>query len=63
MKLAEKVIKEFSLTALLVTHQMKDVISYGNRIIQLKEGRILRDFLKDEKTQLNISDIYNWFNE
>ena len=63
MKLAEKVIKEFGLTALLVTHQMKDVIEYGNRIIQVKEGRIIRDFIKDEKTFLNISDIYKWFDE
>ena len=62
MDLADKVIKEFNLTALLVTHQMKDVISYGNRVIQMKEGQIIRDFRKNGKEQLNISDIYEWFN-
>ena len=62
MDLAEKVIKEFNLTALLVTHQLKDVVGYGNRVIQMKEGQIIRDFRKSDKEELIISDIYEWFN-
>ena len=63
MNLADKVIKEFNLTALLVTHQINDVIGYGNRIIQLKEGQIIRDFHKNGNMLLNKNDIYEWFNE
>ena len=62
MNLADKVIKEYSLTALLVTHQIKDVVGYGNRIIQMKEGKIIRDMLKIEKEKLSVTDIYEWFN-
>ena len=42
LNLADKVIKEYSLTALLVTHQIKDVVNFGNRVIQMKEGKIDR---------------------
>ena len=62
MNLADKVIKEFSLTALLVTHQIKDVVNFGNRVIQMKEGKIIRDIRKTEKEKLKIADINEWFN-
>lgn len=62
MSLADKVIKEYSLTALLVTHQIKDVVGFGNRVLQMKEGKIIRDLKKIEKEKLSIADIYEWFN-
>ncbi len=62
MNLADKVIKEYSLTALLVTHQIKDVVNFGNRVIQMKEGKIIRDIRKTEKEKLKIADINEWFN-
>lgn len=62
MNLADKVIKEYCLTALLVTHQIKDVLGFGNRVIQMKEGKIIRDMLKIEIEKLSITDIYEWFN-
>ena len=61
MNLADKVIKEYSLTALLVTHQIKDVLNFGNRVIQMKEGKIIRDLRKTEKEKLRIVDINEWF--
>ena len=61
MNLADKVIKEYSLTALLVTHQIKDVVNFGNRVIQMKEGKIIRDLRKMEKDKLRIADINEWF--
>ena len=61
MNLADKVIKEYSLTALLVTHQIKDVVNFGNRVIQMKEGKIIRDLRKTEKEKLRIADINEWF--
>jgi putative ABC transport system ATP-binding protein len=63
MTLTEKVISQYGLTALLVTHQMKHVMQYGNRIIQLKEGTIVRDFRRNDSTQLSIAEIYGWFGE
>jgi putative ABC transport system ATP-binding protein len=63
MDLAAKVIKEFDLTALLVTHQIKDVVSYGNRVIQLKEGQIIRDITKGPEHELNMKVVFDWFNQ
>jgi len=63
LKLASKVIQDYDLTAVLVTHQIKDVIGFGNRVIQLKEGQIIRDFKKNAEHELNMKDIYEWFGE
>ena len=63
MDLAAKVIKEFDLTTLLVTHQIKDVVGYGNRVIQLKEGQILRDITKGPEHELNMKVVFDWFNQ
>ena len=63
MNLADKVIREYDLTALLVTHNMKDVIGYGNRVVQMKEGSIIRDFRKESNVPVNMADVYEWFND
>ena len=61
MQLTEKVIKEYSLTALLVTHNIKDITLYGNRIIQLKEGKIIRDIERNVNETLNAASVMEWF--
>jgi putative ABC transport system ATP-binding protein len=61
MKLAQKIIADFGLTAILVTHQMKDVVRYGNRIIQIAEGSIKKDLTGIAKAQLQLQDVYSWF--
>ena len=62
MKLAEKIIREYQLTAIMVTHSMKDAIRYGNRLICMKEGRILKDISQpEEKMKLQPADLYTWF--
>ncbi len=61
MTLAKKIIDDFGLTTVLVTHQMKDAIRYGSRIIQMAEGTIKKDLTGDEKMNLRLQDIYAWF--
>lgn len=61
MEKANDIITTNKLTAILVTHNMKDVLQYGNRIIQMKEGFIERDLDSDQKATLSISDLYGWF--
>ncbi len=61
MNLAGKIIFEKKLTALLVTHDLRHVVRYGNRIIQLKEGKIERDIRKDDSKKLSLPDVYEWF--
>jgi putative ABC transport system ATP-binding protein len=61
MKLAEKIIREFHLTAFLVTHQLKDALTYGDRLILMQEGKITKDLNQSEKSSLQLNDLFNWF--
>jgi len=61
MSTADKLIKEFQLTAILVTHNLKDAYCYGSRIIQMAEGQILHDLDTAQKASLTQNDLFNWF--
>jgi len=61
LRTADKLIKDYSLTAILITHNLKDAFSYGNRIIQMGEGKIIKDLDKDAKHGLKQNDLYDWF--
>ncbi|HEY0245478.1 MAG TPA: ATP-binding cassette domain-containing protein, partial [Mucilaginibacter sp.] len=61
MRTAEKLTAEFKLTTILITHNLKDAYNYGSRIIQMYEGTILKDIHKSNKTDLQQSDLYEWF--
>jgi len=61
LETADRLIKDYSITAIMVTHNLKDAYQYGSRIIQLHNGKILRDIKKDEKELLNYTDMYEWF--
>ena len=63
MKLADEVIMKYKLTAILVTHRLSDVPKYGNRIIQLQDGKIIRDLQKEEKDRLQPDEISGWFTQ
>jgi putative ABC transport system ATP-binding protein len=63
LSIAERIIKEFNLRSLFVTHQLKDALKYGNRIILMQEGKIVKDISNENKTALQSSDIYKWFEE
>jgi len=61
MKTADKLIKDFNLTAILITHNLKDAYNYGNRIIQMREGIILKDLDTEKKAELKQNDLFDWF--
>ncbi|HLG35704.1 MAG TPA: ATP-binding cassette domain-containing protein [Bacteroidia bacterium] len=61
MQSAEKIIREFNLTAILVTHNLKDALTHGDRIIQMDDGVIIRDISGKEKTALNAGEVVEWF--
>lgn len=62
MHTANALIQQLQLTAILVTHNLKEATQYGNRIIQMNEGKIVKDIDEKEKQQLTVNDIFNWFN-
>ena len=61
MNLAGKMIREFHLTTLFITHQLKDALAYGDRLILMQEGKIINDLHKAEKSKLDLNTLYNWF--
>ncbi|HVS91737.1 MAG TPA: ATP-binding cassette domain-containing protein [Mucilaginibacter sp.] len=61
MQTADKLIKEFGLTAILVTHNLKDAFVYGNRIIQMAGGKIMKDIDEKNKSDLKQNDLFDWF--
>jgi putative ABC transport system ATP-binding protein len=61
MSTADKLSKEFKLTTILVTHNLKDAYNYGTRIIQMAEGEILKDLDTKHKQHLKQNDLFEWF--
>ncbi len=61
LELSERIIEENRLMTLMVTHNMKDAIRYGNRLIMMNEGRIILDVSGEEKKKLTIELLMNAF--
>ncbi len=61
--LSDKLIQENNLTAMMVTHNMKDAIAHGNRLIMMHEGKIIYDVSGEEKKNLHVSDLLAKFEE
>ena len=60
LSLTEKLIKEKQLTALMITHNMAQALTFGNRILLMHQGQIVKDLKKDEKEKLKMSDLVEW---
>ena len=60
-KLTVELINENNITTLMVTHNMKDAINMGNRLIMMDEGKIILDIKGKEKKKLTIKKILNLF--
>ena len=63
LALSDKIISENNLTAMMVTHNMKDAIAHGNRLIMMHEGRVIYDVSGEEKKNLKVSDLPAKFEE
>ena len=63
LTLSDQIIHDNSLTALMVTHNMQDAITYGNRLIMMDKGRVILDISGEEKKHLTIEDLLHKFEE
>lgn len=63
LDLTEEMVEEQHLTALMVTHNMKDAIQIGNRLIMMSDGRIIYDVAGEEKKNLTVEDLLTKFAE
>ena len=61
MKIADDLSKKFKLTTILITHNLKDAFTYGNRIILMGEGRVQVDLNELEKSKLKQNELFDWF--
>lgn len=61
MNLTDEFVTGDHLTTLMITHHMEDALKYGNRLIVMKDGKIIKDLNQDEKAQLAIADYYQLF--
>ena len=63
LEISDKIISENSLTAMMVTHNMKDAIAHGNRLVMMHEGRVIYDVSGEEKKNLQVKDLLARFEE
>ncbi len=57
LELTDKIVSENNLTTLMITHNMKDAIAHGNRLIMMNEGKIILDIGEQEKKKLTVEDL------
>ncbi len=63
MELTDRVVKEKKLTTIMVTHNLRYAVEYGDRLIMMHQGGIVLDKAKTEKERIRIEDILDKFNE
>lgn len=61
LELSDKIIEENHLTAMMVTHNMKDAIAHGNRLIMMHEGKVILNIAGEEKKKLTVQDLLAQF--
>ncbi len=63
LDITEKIVARDQLTTLMVTHNMKDAIHMGNRLIMMNEGKVIYDVRGEEKKNLKVADLLKKFEE
>lgn len=58
---AQHLIQEYHLTAIFITHNLKDAQQYGNRLLQIHEGKLVRDLDATAKQKVLLQNMYEWF--
>ena len=61
LALTEKIVTRDQLTTLMITHNMRDALRYGNRLIMMDKGRIVLDISGEEKKKLTVADLLKMF--
>ena len=59
--LTQKMVDEQQLTAMMVTHNMRDALHYGNRTVMMHEGRVILDIDRETKSHLQVEDLLMMF--
>ena len=62
MKLTDQIVRENKMTTVMVTHNLRYALEYGDRILMMHQGKIVLDKVGEEKNQLNTDEIMGIFN-
>jgi putative ABC transport system ATP-binding protein len=62
MNLTHKIIKENAITAIMVTHNVRYALEYGNRLIMMHKGKIILDLINEQKLSTKKEDILSLYN-
>jgi putative ABC transport system ATP-binding protein len=63
LEITQQLVEENNLTTMMVTHNMRDAIKYGNRLIMMHEGQIVLDINGEEKKKLTVEDLLRRFGQ
>ena len=63
LEATQKIVERDNLTTLMITHNMKDAITYGNRLVMMYEGRIVIDVSGEEKKNLTVPQLLELFSK
>lgn len=63
LELTDKIVAENNLTTIMITHNMRDAIAHGNRLIMMNEGNIVLDIGPEEKKKLTVEDLLQKFED
>lgn len=63
MQLTDKVVREKQLTAMMVTHNLRYAVEYGDRILMMNQGHVVLDRAGEEKKRTSIDDVLGMFNK
>lgn len=61
LELSDKIVNENHLTTMMVTHNMKDALAHGNRLMMFQEGKVVLDVRGEEKDKLTVNDLLQYF--
>ena len=63
MELTDKIVREKQITTIMVTHNLKFAVEYGNRLYMMHQGHSVLDLSDEKKKETDVNDILNIFNE
>ncbi|MBQ8260051.1 MAG: ABC transporter ATP-binding protein [Clostridia bacterium] len=63
LETTDRIISQMGLTAMMVTHNMRDAIAHGNRLIMMKDGKIILDIAGEEKKNLTVENLLEMFSK
>ena len=61
LQLTDRFVKEQQLTTLMITHNMRDALRFGNRLCMMHNGRVIVDVAGEEKEKLTVQDLLGLF--